>query len=166
MFATVHAAPLLAVVATAKPCRPKFTPGLTVSVFSLGVPTVTRNTTAYDASAPAEPACGITIAGVSGHVKYPLVAVTPPGTVPVPVTSAAPPVGFNVASAAHRSQDTVAVPYAVAPANEMLDSLYPYDGFGTITAAAHAVVDILYFVVAVTVDASRLRPVLVVSTST
>jgi hypothetical protein len=84
----------------------------------------------------------------------------------VPVTSAAPPVGVSVASAAHRSQNTVAVPYAVFPAKEMFDSVYPYDGFGTITAAAHLVVDIAYVAVAVTVDARRLPPVLVVSTRT
>ena len=48
----------------------------------------------------------------------------------------------------------------------MFDSVYPYDGFGTITAAAHLVVDIAYVAVAVTVDARRLPPVLVVSTRT
>jgi hypothetical protein len=120
------------------------------------VPAVTRSTTAYAGCAPADPACGITIAGVSAHVKYPAVVVTVVD--PVPVTSAAPPVGFNVASAAHRSQNTVPVPYAVLAANETFESVYPYDGFGTIAAAAHAVVDIAYLVVADTLDASTLPP--------
>jgi len=133
-------------------------------VSRLGVPAVTRSTTAYDACAPLDPACGITIAGVSAHVKYPAVADTV--AEPAPVTSAAPPVGVSVASAAHRSQNTVAVPYAVLPAKEMFDSVYPYEGFGRITAAAHLVVDIAYVAVAVTVDASRFPPVDVVSTST
>jgi hypothetical protein len=48
----------------------------------------------------------------------------------------------------------------------MFDSVYPYEGFGRITAAAHLVVDIAYVAVAVTVDASRFPPVDVVSTST
>ena len=52
------------------------------------------------------------------------------------------------------------------PANETFDSVYPYEGFGDITAAAHAVVVIAYLDTAVTVDASRLPPELVESTST
>jgi hypothetical protein len=52
------------------------------------------------------------------------------------------------------------------PANVMFDSVYPYDGFGAITAAANIVGDSVNLIVAVTVAASRLPPVLVVSTST
>jgi hypothetical protein len=51
-------------------------------------------------------------------------------------------------------------------ANDTFISEYPYDGFGAITAAANIVGDSVNLIVAVTVAASRLPPVLVVSTST
>ena len=83
----------------------------------------------------------------------------------MPVTSTA--VGFSVASAAQKSQNIVVAPPAPRmPANVMFDSVYPYDGFGAITAAAQIAGPIVNFTVAVTEDASRLPPVLVVSTST
>ena len=131
-----------------------------------GVPVVTRSTIAY-AGYGAMPALGITIdeAGANGHVKNDCVDVT--DTEPVPVTSAAPPVGVYVASAAHRSQNTVAVPYDVLAANDTFASVKPYVGFVAITAAAHAVVDIAYLAVAVTPAAARMPPgAVVVSTST
>ena len=46
-------------------------------------------------------------------------------TEPVPVTIAEPPVGVYVASAAHRSQNTVPEPYVVFPPKLMLEILYP-----------------------------------------
>ena len=51
----------------------------------------------------------------------------------MPVVSSAN--GVNVASAAHRSQKTVLADVAFA-ANDTFISVYPYDGFGAITAAA------------------------------
>jgi len=86
-------------------------------------------------------------------------------TEPVPVTSAAPPTGLSRPFAAHRSQKTVAVPAVVLPAKEMFESVYPYDGFGTITTAAHATADIADLG-ALTVELRRLPPLLVESTST
>lgn len=127
-----------------------------------------RSTIAYAGSAPAEPACGITINGLSGQEKYACaVCIT---TEPVPVTSKA--VGFSVASAAHRSHAiVVAPPPPPLPAIVMFDSVNPYEGFGRITTAAIAsgtapVIVIGYTVVIVT-PASRLPPGdAVVSTST
>jgi hypothetical protein len=74
-------------------------------------------------------------------------------------------VGVNVASAAHRSQNTVAVPYVVLAPNDTFVSRKPYVGCGAITAAAHAVVDIVYLAVFETPE--RTPPgAVVVSTST
>jgi hypothetical protein len=74
-------------------------------------------------------------------------------------------VGVNVASAAHRSQNTVAVPYDVLAPNDTFVSRKPYVGCGAITAAAHAVVDIAYLAVFETPE--RTPPgAVVVSTST
>jgi hypothetical protein len=47
----------------------------------------------------------------------------------------------------------------------MFESVYPYDGFGTITTAAHATADITDLT-ALTVELERLPPLLVESTST
>ena len=60
----------MAVVATTKFCRPKFTPGFaTVSLFSVtAVPVAKRSTTAYDGYELGQPAIGIDIAGVNAHV--------------------------------------------------------------------------------------------------
>lgn len=55
-------------------------------------------------------------------------------------------------------------PAPLRPANVMFASVYPYDGFGRIIAAAQAVADIAYLIGAATVDASKLLPELVVST--
>jgi hypothetical protein len=52
----------------------------------------------------------------SEHVLYP--AGVPAVTDTVPDTSAAPPVGVKVASARHRSQNTVPVPYVDVAAND------------------------------------------------
>jgi len=96
------------------------TPGFaTTRVLRFGVPAVTRSTTAY-AGYGAAAACGMTIAdaGANGQLKKPAVAVTVAEPVPVTMTA----VGVYVASAAHRSQNTVAVPYDVLPANDMLAS--------------------------------------------
>ena len=112
MAATAHDAPLLAVVATAKLCRPKFTPGFaTVSLFSVRpAPAVTRSTTAYAGYEPGQPAVGITIAGVSAQVKKPAVKDTAADDVPVVSSDT----GVRAASADHRSQNTVPAVVATA----------------------------------------------------
>ena len=106
------------------------------------------------------------IEGVNGHVKKPAVVVGV--TLPVPVTSAAPPVGVNVASAAQRSQkNTQLPPPPVRAANDTFTNVKPYVGFGATTAAAHAVADSENCVVAPTEAAPSWPPgAVVVSTST
>ena len=134
----------------------------TVNVWSEGEPADTRRTIAY-AGYGAATALGTTIAGDSGHVKKP--AVDDTVAEPAPATSAAPPVGVLVASAAQRSQKTVAVPYDVFAANDTFASVKPYTGLVAMTAAAHAVVVIAYLAVAETPE--RAPPgAVVVSTST
>jgi hypothetical protein len=135
----------------------------TVNAWSEGEPAETRRTIAY-AGYDAAPALGITIAGDNGHVKK--AAVDDTVAEPAPVTSAAPPVGVLVASAAQRSQNTVAVPYDVFAANDTFASVKPYTGLVAMTAAAHAVVVIAYLAVAETAPERAPPGAVVVSTST
>jgi hypothetical protein len=108
------------------------------------------------------PACGmLKLARLLGQVTY---FAGPPATTtnPVPVTSAAPPVGLNEASAAHRSQNTVP---AVLTPKLMLEIRTPKLGLGETTTAAQAVRDMGNNTV---LDTPLSRPpgAVVVSTST